>query len=308
MINFNIKTILVPVDFSPASINALNSAVVLAKKFDAAIILVHVAETTGLSDGTQMNGPTAEENLMAITFHAEQKLQTLQYNVRDNFLLHCQAVVTTGIAYSAIIKMSATLHADLIIMGTHGSSGYKNSLIGLNAFNVVKSAACPVLTIPAQKKWEMFKKILFPVRPIPAALEKYDFIRKIISTNNSMLKVLGLSSGDEKEMGLLKDLAAQLNEKLKADEVVAATYFKVGDNMADEVIKIATLMDTDLIVITANMDQSAQQAAVSPYTRHIINHAHYPVLSIKPLTANAVADGITDDNGNYFSTPVNHYN
>ena len=123
-----------------------------------------------------------------------------------------------------------------------------------------------------------------------------------------MLKVLGLSSGDEKEMSLLKDLAAQLNEKLKADEVVAATYFKVGDNMADEVIKIATLMDTDLIVITANMDQSAQQAAVSPYTRHIINHAHYPVLSIKPLTANAVADGITDDNGNYFSTPVNHYN
>ena len=113
---------------------------------------------------------------------------------------------------------------------------------------------------------------------------------------------------NEREVGLLKDLAAQLNEKLKADEVEAATYFKVGDNMADEVIKIATLMDTDLIVITANMDQSVPQCAVSPYTRHIINHAHYPVLSIKPLTAKAAEDALANENGNYFSTPVNLYN
>ncbi|MBC7689382.1 MAG: universal stress protein [Aquabacterium sp.] len=299
----NIKKILVPVDFSPASVNALDSAIAMAKRLEAELLLVNVVEKIGLSGSAQSSG---QELIMM--HHAEQELQAMQHAIIEHSLVYCEAIVTTGIVSATITKLATIHNADLIIMGTHGSSGFKKSLIGLNAFNVVKNANCPVLTIPPQKKWDSFKKILFPVRPISAALEKYEFIRKLIGRYSSILKVLGLASNEGREVHLLKELSAKLNEKLRIDNVPSSTYFKVGEDMADEVLKIAQVMDTDLIVITASMDTLVKQNIVSPYTHHIINHASYPVLSIKPL--------LTDDTGyqpGHFTaggviTPLSLYN
>lgn len=299
----NIRKILVPVDFSPASVNALDSAIAMAKRLGAELLLVNVVEKIGLSGSAQSS---SQELIMM--HHAEQELQAMQHAIIEHSLVYCEAIVTTGIVSAAITKLATIHKADLIIMGTHGLSGFKKSLIGLNAFNVVKNAACPVLTIPPQKKWDSFKKILFPVRPISAALEKYEFIRKLIGRYSSILKVLGLASNEGREVHLLKELSAQLNEKLRIDNVPSSTYFKVGEDMADEVLKIAQVMDTDLIVITASMDTLVKQNIVSPYTHHIINHASYPVLSIKPL--------LTDDTGyqpGHFTaggvnTPLSLYN
>ena len=287
--DLNIKKILVPVDFSPASANALDSAIAMAKRLEAELLLVNVVEKIGLSNGGQNHGQPGSGQELVMMHYAEQELQGIQHSVIENSLVHCEAVVTSGIVSAAINKLALSHHADLIIMGTHGSSGFKKSLIGLNAFNVVKNANCPVLTIPPQKKWDSFKRILFPVRPIPAALEKYEFVRKLIGRYSSILKVLGLASNEGREVHLLKELSAQLNEKLKVDNVTSSTYFKVGENMADEVLKIAQVMDTDLIVITASMDTLVEQNIVSPYTHHIINHALHPVLCIKPM--------LTGDNG-----------
>jgi len=281
MIDFNIQRILVPVDFSPASINALDSAIAMAVRHEATVLLLNVVETDTL---LRFPGDAyiSEETVHQMTQQQEHELQSLQQSVIERFLVPCEAISTKGIVSEAIIRTSDEHHADIIVMGTHGASGFKAMFIGSNAFKVVKHAGCPVLTIPAEKKWQSFKKILFPVRPIPAALEKYDFVRKIIRKNNATLKILGLATDYEQDVHLLKDLAAQLNEKLKEDEVEASTYFKVGQDMADEVLKIAAVMDTDLIVITATIDASFKEVFVGPYTQHIINNAHYPVLSIKP--------------------------
>ncbi|MBC7889033.1 MAG: universal stress protein [Ferruginibacter sp.] len=285
MIEYNIKKILVPVDFSPASMNALDTAIAMAKQQDAAILLMNVVEPGGLS-GIQGEYSNNEESVLAMTHHSEQELQVLQHSIIEKYMIPCEVIAATGIVSSSIIKISAGRKADLIVMGAHGSSGFKESTIGINAFNVVKTADCPVLTIPSQKKWGTFKKILFPVRPVLAALEKYDFIRKIIRKNDGTLKILGLATDDEQDINLVKDMALQLNEKLRADEIAASTYFKVGKNMAEEVIKIAALIETDLIVITAGIDSLLKQVFVGPYTRQILNQAHFPVLSIKPYSVN----------------------
>ena len=144
----NIRKILVPVDFSPASVNALDSAIAMAKRLGAELLLVNVVEKIGLSGSAQSS---SQELIMM--HHAEQELQAMQHAIIEHSLVYCEAIVTTGIVSAAITKLATIHKADLIIMGTHGLSGFKKSLIGLNAFNVVKNAACPVLTIPPQKKW-----------------------------------------------------------------------------------------------------------------------------------------------------------
>ncbi|MEP7142965.1 MAG: universal stress protein [Ferruginibacter sp.] len=286
MIEFSIKRILVPVDFSAASINALDTAIAMAKQQEAGILLLNVVETSGLSDNS---GHNAEETALAMTHHSEQELLSLQHSITERFLMPCEVISASGMVSSTIIKISVSHKADIIIMGTHGSSGFRETLIGLNAFNVVKNAACPVLTVPPEKKWESFKKILFPVRPTPSALEKYDLVRKIIRRGDATIKILGLATDYEKDVDLLKELAGQLNEKAKDDAVEASTYFKVGKNMAEEVLKIAVLMEADLVVITNSIDSlpsSSGQFFVGPYTRYIINHSLFPVLSVKPSGTN----------------------
>jgi nucleotide-binding universal stress UspA family protein len=281
MIEFNINRILVPVDFGPASINALDSAIALAKLHGATILLLNVMDTSVLPDftgDTNMSGDVVN----ALAENSEQELKSLQDSIIETFLLPCEAITISGFVSTSIIKVSARHQVDLIVMGTQGASGHRDFFIGSNAYNVVKNSVCPVLTIPPEKKWESFKKILFPVRPIPFAIEKYDFVRKIIRKNDAKLKILGLASDYEKEVDVLKDLAAQLKEKLKDDEVEASAYFKVGKNMADEVLKIAALMDADMIVITATIDSSFKQFLIGPYTQYIINHSRFPVLSVRP--------------------------
>jgi nucleotide-binding universal stress UspA family protein len=307
MIESKINSILVPVDFSPASINALDTAIAMAKQHDARILLLNVVETSGLS-GVQVDGCNADEAMIAMAHHSRQELITLQHSIIERFLVTCEIISATGIVSSTIIKTSASHRVDLIVMGTHGSSGFRGSFIGLNAFNVVKGAGCPVLTIPPGKKWESFKKILFPVRPIPAALEKYDFVRKIIAKNDAELKVLGLATDCERDVDLLKELAAQLNEKLKQDEVASTSYFKVGKNMAEEVLKIAALMEADLIVITATTDSTGSQLFVGPYTRQVINSSPYPVLSIKPIGENVHAAEGMQHNRETFTREMPLYN
>jgi len=304
MIEFNINRILVPVDFSPASLNALDTAVVIAKRHDAAILLLNVVETGGLS---AIQADNSEEAGIAMIHQSKQELLALQHSIIERFLVSCEVIVTTGIISAAIVKICASHQADMIVMGTHGSLGYRESFIGLNAFNVVKRADCPVLTIPPQKKWNSFKKILFPVRPIPSALEKYDFVRKIIRKNDATLKVLGLAEDYDKDVDFLKELASQLNERLRDDEVESSTYFKVGKNMAEEVLKIAALMEADLIVITATIDSSIEEVFVSPYTQHVINHSHFPVLSVKPSCTNVHAEQKRQYNQGSFTQEVPLY-
>jgi len=283
MIEYDINKILVPVDFSPTSLSALNSAIAIAKEHEAEIVLMNVVETGGLS-GIQREGYHSDEAIVALMHQSQQELQSLQYSIIEQSHVACEVVSAKGNVSSAIINASTMEHADMIVMGTHGVSGFKSSFIGLNAFNVVKRAACPVLTVPFKKRWETFKKILFPVRPILSAIEKYDFVRKIIGKNHATLKILGLATNNEKDVDMIKDLASQLSQKLRQDEVEAATYFKVGQDMAEEVLKIASLMETDLIVITASIDHSENQLSVGSYIRDIINRALLPVLSIKPYS------------------------
>lgn len=306
MIEFDINRILVPVDFSPASINALDTVIALARQHDATILLLNVVETNILS-GLPGDAYLSEITVRALIGKSENELQFLQNSITSRFMLPCEAITTTGFLSSSINKISADNKIDMIIMGTHGTLGFKDLFIGSNAYNVVKNSVCPVLTVPLQSKWQSFKNILFPVRAIPAALEKYDFVRKIIRKDNATVKILGLATDYERDGDVLKELASRMNDKLRDDKVKASTYFKVGRNMAEEVIKMATIMKTHLIVITASVDTSVKEFFAGNYTQHIINHAPFPVLSIKPFLQNDHVEEVTT-NRQAFSQKIPLYN
>ena len=139
-----LKIILCPVDFSDRSLEALDYAVNLARQNEGRIILLHVIDNP-LAD---QYGPS-RQNFYAEVEHAfEQSKQMLTEAARTHVGdVPYETIAKRGNPYEEIIDLATEKQADLIVMSTHGRSGPQRLLIGSVAEKVVRTAACPVLTV-----------------------------------------------------------------------------------------------------------------------------------------------------------------
>lgn len=138
-----IKKILVPTDFTAYSDHAIEYAVMVARKFEAKILLVHVIEPLAYSvtDTVQVF-----DHYTALKTVAKPILENLQKRLLKKSL-KVDIILLDGNPYLEIVKKSRQAAVDLIIMGTHGRTGIKHLLMGSVAERVVRLASCPVLTV-----------------------------------------------------------------------------------------------------------------------------------------------------------------
>lgn len=155
--------------------------------------------------------------------------------------------------------------------------------MGSTAYRVVKNAPCPVLTLPGYNQWLDFKKILFPIRMVPHALDKYEAIRPIIQKNGSSLLIAGIVQRDDAaDLIEMKTITDKVRKQFAEDDVICGSEVHYTHDVATQVLEIANHEKPDLIVITATMDSSVRNFFLGPYTQEIVNHAKFPVLSVKP--------------------------
>lgn len=143
------KRILCPMDFSDASLKALEYALSLAKEADAELLLMHVIE--GLPDAPdwqQPAGPAVAEYLRLSEAHG---LERLRAAVPADARAWCrpETLVATGKPYEAILRVAAERGARLVVMGVHGRNPIDRLFFGSTTAHVVRAATCPVLTLRA---------------------------------------------------------------------------------------------------------------------------------------------------------------
>lgn len=143
---FRLRTILVPVDFSPCSDKALDYAVAFSEQFGAELVLLHVVEPMVYPEN-YVAVPTLNEDINTCLMKAaEEKLeaQRERIGVDDSKV---KGVTRLGRPYVEIVDAAKESGADLVILGTHGHTGLKHVLLGSTAERVVRHASCPVLTV-----------------------------------------------------------------------------------------------------------------------------------------------------------------
>ena len=281
MKNKNISHILVPLDFSEGSLNALETAIALARQQKAKITLLNVVDSS-LIFGFKGAFYVSEKAIDSMVNVSAGMLNPLLANLKGHEL-ECTSEIKVGLVPQTITKTASDNDVDLIIMGTHGASGVREFFIGSTAQQVIKITSCPVLTVPHGKKWIDFKTILFPIRPIAEGVEKYDFLRKIIRHNNTSVKVLILASADyDLEKKTLQKLVKELKTKVAEDEIKISGSLKSGGNMPKAVLKMSKSVGADMIVITLKNEAVLNQFFIGSFEQYIVNHATVPVLSIRP--------------------------
>jgi nucleotide-binding universal stress UspA family protein len=140
------RIIVVPTDFSDYSLRALPYAVDLASRYDARLKVVFVNEPSlHVSDVAWVGVDERTVN----DDHAREARRHLEKIVLDQVPsdVPVDAEILSGNAVDEIIRYSSDVNADLIIMATHGRSGFSHMLMGSTAEHVVRKAHCPVLTL-----------------------------------------------------------------------------------------------------------------------------------------------------------------
>jgi nucleotide-binding universal stress UspA family protein len=140
------SNILVPIDFSECSDQAISAALDLAARYDAALTLLYVHEPlplvfpegAGIYESMQLPNVTAE---------LDTKLAQKKQELSAKGAKRVEAVQRNGHAPSEIADFAKSQGFDLIVMGTHGRRGLSHLMIGSVAERVVRTAPCPVLTV-----------------------------------------------------------------------------------------------------------------------------------------------------------------
>jgi universal stress protein A len=140
-----IKKILAPTDFSPASQKALKYALRFAHDFGSELTLLHVLEP---AVSPACGGlPTVPAFSEAEIGDAEESLRTLVKSVRGAGVARLRSTIRTGAPTHEIVQAAKELDGDLIVIATHGYTGWKHFAIGSTAARVARAAPCPVLVV-----------------------------------------------------------------------------------------------------------------------------------------------------------------
>ncbi len=146
------KKILFCTDFSENSRPALEHALDYAKTFGAELLILHVINSS------QIGYPSLEEGVPVDVRSALDSIQQSVSKALDLISKECSSVTTVsahsrvGSPSFEIIRFAQEHSAGLIVMGTHGWTGFKHLIMGSTAENVVRTAECPVLSVRSSAK------------------------------------------------------------------------------------------------------------------------------------------------------------
>jgi nucleotide-binding universal stress UspA family protein len=138
------KNILVPTDFSECATAALDYAVELAAKLDAR---VHVVNAVGVEIIGTEYGMSLTPDLVNMVYASNQRELDKIIAERASKVPFGPALLETGDPRQVIDEAVTKVHADLIVMGTHGRRGFRRLFLGSVAESVARTAACPVLLV-----------------------------------------------------------------------------------------------------------------------------------------------------------------
>jgi len=142
---FATNKILCPTDFSEGSLQAFAVATDLALTSGGELYLVHVlsGRPAAVEADIEVNLPDFERDLREA---AEEKMRELAAPLAARGL-RARFIVSSGDPADVIVRLARDAGADLIVIATHGETGWRHLAFGSVTEKVVRLAACPVLTI-----------------------------------------------------------------------------------------------------------------------------------------------------------------
>lgn len=282
-----IKNILIPFDLSDTSLNALNTAIQMAKRHKAVLHILYVQDM--MDYYPEMGQLAAIAPIMDEVWEKDRILldrivMTIRHSHQVNCLLHIEA----GRRATVIAEHSVHLNVDITVMGTEPVLSEQPYLIDSLPYKVLQNSAGHLLTVPADKAVDKFKKIIFPVLRGEDAVDKLTVSSSIIKKNNAEVLVIGMV--ERQNLNLLssiRELAERITWRLKmiAGSVNRSSVYSL--NVGKELISTASQENAQLLLIEANIRRNLREFFLGSFTQRMVRNTEVAVLFVKNLRVEA---------------------
>ena len=298
------ERILCPVDFSEFSSRALERAVRLGNWFEARVEALHVVPFLMPAGAGLPYFPAPPESTATLREQSAKELLAFVEPFRGEGV-PIDTRVLAGDPWCVIQDEALALPADLLVMGTHGRSGFEHLLLGSVTEKVMRRAPCPVLTMGAVKAASrvgpLFRRILCAADLTHASERTLAMGLSLAGENASRITLLHVVEYPPGEYGahlylavpeigpLRRDLLEQARTSLgKAVPAEARDFCEVTERVEmgtawRQILHVAEETDADLIVMGEHAHGAMGRAFFGSTTTHVVRQAACPVLVIREM-------------------------
>ena len=282
MIDYKINTILVPVDFSESSDIALEHAVFMARMNKSRLIMLHVIESFSFTSaiGHAMKGTSFEAKAEEMV---QNKFNEIVDRIKSKDGIKVETKIKLGRIHHEILRAAKENDVSLIIMGTHGVSGFQEFLVGSNARRIMSTSSCPVLTVQQHSEKIGYKNIVVPIDDSKHSREKINFAIGLTKQYNAKLHVVAYNTdGSEETMKKLKLQIHQLEEIFKNHDIFYSTKIVESTDKVKSILEYCELVKADVMIIMTEQEFDMKGVLLGPAAQRLVNHSKIPVVSIRP--------------------------
>lgn len=268
------KKIIVPIDFSDCSRNALKNAIIVAERMNMELILLHsfmlpVATTDGtpLIVGSMIDDlQKASESSMTDFIKKTPELDRVKYSTE----------ITAGLLLSALTDVLEKHDVAYVIMGTHGASGLKKVFMGSNAYTVIKNVECPVIALPEDADITKMKKIAmsgdYKHSPAAHSIEPVIALTKAFFAHLSVIHIDQDKDLEHDEIEIAKSLEKYLKK------VNHSFHFKRDYDVEDGLLAFSKEENIDLLVMISRHHSFIDRIARGSETKRLVMDIPMPLM------------------------------
>ncbi len=271
------KKIVVGIDFSDCSMNALEHTVIIARKAHAGITMVWANHL----DYSKEIFSVEPDNLRT---EVQKRFEELIEKYRPQLATDTDIDfhMEKGKVYKVICNVAKEVNAFLIVIGTHGSSGFEEFWIGSNANRIVSASKLPIITIrTGVDSNKDLKTIVMPLDSTKITRQKLPITALLAKYFDAEIHVLGVYTSPQNDVRLrIKNYVAQAENYLKENEVRYRIVYLDVSNITDEVLDYAKKVNANLISIMTEQETTTANLWLGPYAAQMVNHSPIPVLSV----------------------------
>jgi nucleotide-binding universal stress UspA family protein len=291
--------VLLPTDFSPSSAPAFRYAVEWAKTFGAQLTLLHVHS---LQPGLDIDAGVAQQFLDEQRKVARGELETLLAEARQQ-VPSVSMELLAGLPSECICEVAREKQCDLIMMGTHGWTGFNRVLFGSVAERVIQRAPCPVLSIPHRESADVSamhplqilpRQVVLPLEFSDCSMDAYEYAVQIAkwfdapltlvhaieplsySLDFTLTHPLQEKTNRDKVEKRLADLTAVLSE-----QGLSARYELLDKPTVDGILETSAIQQADLIVMGSHGRKGLTRMILGSTAYKVLEQSPYPILTVK---------------------------
>jgi nucleotide-binding universal stress UspA family protein len=275
------KKIIVPIDFSEHSEFAIEAAVKLAKPNNAEIIALHMLE---MSDSV-LNSTDSEQAQKAIFFFRLAEKRFNEFLAKPKFK---EATITPIVknfkVFSEVNDVAKEQGADLIVMGSHGTSGLSEIFVGSNTEKVVRHAEIPVLVLKNKFEINQLKDVVFASDFSSESVAVYLKATKLFKALNAKIHLVyvNLPSDRFRSSNEIDEIVSDFLRKAEGNLDNLKHVNFISDYTVERgIINYANKIGADLIAVATHGRKGIAHFFEGSISEDIANHSVLPVMTFK---------------------------